>query len=156
MKYSVNHYWKFDNYKLAFLPGYLQVVAMMTITLINFFVIMISPNILDIAKDFTALMIIADFDNIFGWFEGNDELPKKIINKKEYEKLLFTVEKTSSNKARIDGNAERAKVGDDDGWILEKVNERRTKSRREQRQINNSEAEVKCCRKRIRCCKAKT
>ena len=23
MKFSVNHYWKFDNYKLAFLPGFL-------------------------------------------------------------------------------------------------------------------------------------
>ena len=130
MKYSVNHYWKFDNYKLAFLPGFLQVIAMMTITLINFFVIMISPNILDIAKDFTALMIISDFDNIFGTFEGSDALPKKIISEKEYEKLLFTIEKTSSSLSKLDGNANRAKIGDDDSWILEKVNERRTRARR--------------------------
>ena len=48
---------------------------MIAITLINFLVIMISGEILDIAKDFTALMIIADFDNIFGAFEGSSELP---------------------------------------------------------------------------------
>ena len=95
MKYSVNHYWKFDNYKLAFLPGFLQIIAMITITLINFLVIMISGEILDIAKDFTALMIIADFDNIFGTFENSNELPKKILSEEEYE-VLFKVEKTSS------------------------------------------------------------
>ena len=95
MKYSVNHSWKFDNYKLAFLPGFLQIIAMITITLINFLVIMISGEILDIAKDFTALMIIADFDNIFGTFENSNELPKKILSEEEYE-FLFKVEKTSS------------------------------------------------------------
>ena len=95
MKYSVNHAWKFDNYKLAFLPGFLQIIAMITITLINFLVIMISGEILDIAKDFTALMIIADFDNIFGTFENSNELPKKILSEEEYE-FLFKVEKTSS------------------------------------------------------------
>ena len=56
---------------------------------------MISGEILDIAKDFTALMIIADFDNIFGTFEGSNELPKLILNEDEYDSL-FTVEKTSS------------------------------------------------------------
>ena len=104
MKYSVNHPWKFANYKLAFLPGFLQVIAMLTIISINFLVIMISTSILDIAKDFTALMIIAEFDNIFGTFEGKNELPKLIINEPEYE-ALFMVEKASSKKARLDGNA---------------------------------------------------
>ena len=79
---------------------------MIAITLINFLVIMISGEILDIAKDFTALMIIADFDNIFGSFEGSNELPKLILNEDEYDSL-FTVEKTSSKKAKLDGNSRR-------------------------------------------------
>ena len=79
---------------------------MIAITLINFLVIMISGEILDIAKDFTALMIIADFDNIFGAFERSNELPKLILNEDEYE-TLFTVEKTSSKKAKLDGNSKR-------------------------------------------------
>ena len=154
MKYAVNHRWKFDNYKLAFLPGFLQVIAMVVITLINFVVIMISTSIIDIAKDFTALMIISDFDNIFGQFEGSDELPKKILNDDEYQELLFTVEKTSSKKAALDGNAERENVANE-AWILEKVNDRRTKDRRKQREINK-EPPRRCCGGRRRCCKAKT
>ena len=142
MKYSVNHYWKFDNYKLAFLPGLLQTIAMLVIIIINFLVIMISGEILDIAKDFTALMIIADFDNIFGNFENSDELPKKILNEPEYEEL-FKIEKTSSKKARLDGNAKRDAKDD---WIIEKVNERRTRERRAQRKENRETKMRFCCR----------
>ena len=40
--------------------------AMVIISLINYLVISTSNSVLDIAKDFTALVIIADFDDIFG------------------------------------------------------------------------------------------
>lgn len=66
MKYSVNHWWKFKHHRVAFLTGLLQVIAMVAITLVNYLVITISTNVIDIAKDFTALMVIADFDDIFG------------------------------------------------------------------------------------------
>ena len=66
IKYSVNHPWKFSNPKLAFTSGFLQVVAMVLISLINYAVIATSETVIDVAKDFTALMIIADFDDIFG------------------------------------------------------------------------------------------
>lgn len=66
MKFAVNHWWKFKFHRVAFLTGYLQVLAMVCITLVNYLVITISTNVIDIAKDFTALMIIADFDDIFG------------------------------------------------------------------------------------------
>ena len=36
------------------------------IAIINYIVISSSESIIDIAKDFIALMVIADFDNIFG------------------------------------------------------------------------------------------
>ena len=142
MKYSVNHYWKFDNYKLAFLPGLLQTLAMFIIITINFLVIMISGEILDIAKDFTALMIIAEFDNIFGNFENSDELPKRILTEPQYE-ALFKIEKTTSKKARLDGNAQR---GTEENYIIEKINERRTKERREQRKKNRDAEMGYCCR----------
>jgi len=66
MKFSVNHWWKLKFHRVAFLTGLMQVLAMVCITIVNYFVIMISNNVIDIAKDFTALMIIADFDDIFG------------------------------------------------------------------------------------------
>ena len=66
IKYSVNHPWKFKNEEIAFLAGFLQVVVMFIITFINYIVIYVSGNVLDVAKDFTALLIIANFDDIFG------------------------------------------------------------------------------------------
>ena len=66
IKYSVNHPWKFSNAKMAFTSGFLQVTAMVLISLINYAVIATSNSVIDVAKDFTALMIIADFDDIFG------------------------------------------------------------------------------------------
>ena len=104
MKYAVNHRWKFSNYRLAFLPGFLQVIAMIIITGINYMVIMISNDVLDIAKDFTALMIIGQFDNIFGAFESRDELAMQVLQDAEYRRL-FTVEVTTSKEAKGPGNA---------------------------------------------------
>lgn len=39
---------------------------MLCIAVVNYLVITISSNVIDIAKDFTALMVIADFDDFFG------------------------------------------------------------------------------------------
>ena len=66
MKFSVNHHWKFSNYRVAFMAGFAQVMVMFLITIINYMVISISDDVITVAKDFTALMIVADFDDIFG------------------------------------------------------------------------------------------
>ena len=65
MKYSLNHFWKFKSPMEAYMSGLLQVSVAALITLINYFVILQSEHVLDLAKDFIALMIIADFDNAF-------------------------------------------------------------------------------------------
>ena len=65
MKYSVNHWWKFKHHRVAFTVGLLQTVALTAIALVNYLVVMISGSVIDIAKDFTALLIISDFDDIF-------------------------------------------------------------------------------------------
>ena len=83
---------------MAFLPGFLQFLSMLLITAINYLVIMISTDVLEIAKDFTALMVISDFDDIFGTFEGRNEIAKQILSDPDYEKL-FTIETTTSNNA---------------------------------------------------------
>ena len=64
MKYAANHWWKFSNPRLAWLAGFLQAFALILIALINYFVVTISYEVLDVAKDFTALLIIAEFDDI--------------------------------------------------------------------------------------------
>merc|ERR1712232_172439 len=98
MKYSINHHWKFSNDRLAFSSGLLQVISMVGITLINYLVITINDNILDIAKDFTALMIIGSFDDIFGKVAGK-ELAKDVLTDPAY-KELFKIETTTSKDAK--------------------------------------------------------
>ena len=63
MKYSVNHYWKFKYGGLAYTSGILQVLSAVLIAIINYAVITASDNVLDLAKDFTALIIIAEIDD---------------------------------------------------------------------------------------------
>ena len=119
MKYCCNHWWKFSNYRLAYLAGFLQVLVMLLITLINYNVITIENNVLDIAKDFTALMIVADFDDIFGSFSSGREIAKDVCSDKMYEGILL-IETTTSLDARGDGNAP---MGRDP--IFEQINKRR-------------------------------
>jgi len=58
---------------------------MLCITIVNYFVIMISNNVIDIAKDFTALMIIADFDDIFGQTSIESKAKEIIDEAAKYE-----------------------------------------------------------------------
>ena len=96
MKYSVNHWWKFKHHRVAFTVGFLQTFALTLITIVNYFVVMISGSVIDVMKDFTALLIIADFDNIFGdAFEGTGEIAKDIIDEDYFEEL-FKIETTTS------------------------------------------------------------
>lgn len=100
IKYSVNHWWKFSNPKLAFLTGFLQVIAMFTISLINFAVIANSDSVLDIAKDFTALSIIADFDDFFSEGLIHEKAAEVCENADGIYDGLFKIETTTSRKAR--------------------------------------------------------
>ena len=84
---------------MAFLPGFLQVASMLMIESINYLVITVSDTVLDIAKDFTALMVISAFDDIFGALEGGNEIAKDVINDSEYEKI-FMIETTTSKDAK--------------------------------------------------------
>ena len=70
---------------------------MFLITVINYMVITISESVIDVAKDFTALMIIAEFDNIFGYLGGKVK-SIDIINDSIYEQM-FTIEVTTSKDA---------------------------------------------------------
>ena len=120
MKYAANHWWKFSNPRLAWLSGFLQVVAMFLIALINYFVVTISDNVLDVAKDFTALLIISEFDDIL----ADQEAPyqnksEPAIDAKDYDGLL-KIETTTSKDAKSTANKKLAKDP-----TFEKINRRR-------------------------------
>ena len=100
MKYAANHWWKFKYHRIAFLSGLFQFTALFVIALCNYLVITISTTTIDIAKDFTALLIIADFDEIFG--KRASRLILDLISDEDYEEL-FKIETTTSKDARMFG-----------------------------------------------------
>ena len=73
----------------------------MLITILNYYVIIAqSFTVLDIAKDFIALMVISEFDNFFYEEHSNDQVAKKIILEKDDTFVkLFNVQTTSSSVA---------------------------------------------------------
>ena len=99
MKYSVNHPWKFSNPQMAFTSGFLQVFSMALISVINYLVINQSTKVIDIAKDFTALMIIADFDDIFGGGMDQEKAKTVCLDEEGIYKKIFTIETTTSKDA---------------------------------------------------------
>ena len=101
MKYSLNHYWRFYNYKIAFTTGLLQTMTIVLITILNYYVIIAkSYTVIDIAKDFIALMVISDFDNFFYDEHSKNEHSKKfIIEKDDTFAELFNVQTTTSRDA---------------------------------------------------------
>ena len=73
--------------------------------LVNYAVILQSKEVLDLAKDFAALMIIADFDNIFAK-SSKDTLVMEILNSENRDayKDLFKIETTTSLDAMVEKN----------------------------------------------------
>ena len=124
MKYSANHWWKFSNPRLAFLAGFLQVSALFLIAVINYLVVTISNNVLDVAKDFTALLIIAEFDDILATLTdiyASHYEPS--FDAMEYEDMM-KVETTTSRSADLTSNT---KLEEDP--IIDSINRRRLLAR---------------------------
>ena len=97
MKYAINHPWKFKFHRTAVLTGFLQFSAMFLIAMANYLVITISESVIDVAKDFTALVIISYFDDIFSTASLGSSKGADLVTKK-YRKL-FIAEVTTSNDA---------------------------------------------------------
>ena len=124
MKYAANHWWKFSNPRLAWLAGFLQAFALILIALINYLVVTISNEVLDVAKDFTALLIIAEFDDILADLTTTySKLSEPAVDAKKYEGLL-KIETTTSDEATQTANKKLAK---DTTW--ERINRRRALAR---------------------------
>jgi len=127
MKYSSNHWWKFKNARLAWFSGLLQVTALLLVAFVNYFVVAISADVLELAKDFTALMIIGEFDDkmsgISEIYAGNEEISLEVIDEQEKDYFdMLKIEVTTSNRL----NEGRANFRMEKDEVFEKINERRT------------------------------
>lgn len=80
MKYCVNHSYRFRHGPLAFLVGLAQVFSVVLITLLNYYVIIARSNeVIDVVKDFLAMMVITEFDNFFYQEHSSDHMCKHVI-----------------------------------------------------------------------------
>ena len=61
MKYSVNHKWKFDDWKYGFIAGLMQFVSNVCVETANWTSILTHYEIMDIVMKFMSLLIIATF-----------------------------------------------------------------------------------------------
>ena len=87
MKYAVNHRWKFVDYKIAFLSGFLQALTVVVVESVNFMAILTNFEIIEIVMDFLALIVIAEFDDFF--FDTVSEYDiTEVIDNKIYESFL--------------------------------------------------------------------
>ena len=78
MKYALNHSHKFKHPYSACLAGLLQFLSSLFCEVVNFMVIVSSETVLDVIKDFLALLVISDIGNIF-FGEQTPGLVKNLI-----------------------------------------------------------------------------
>lgn len=65
MKYSINHSYKFFDYKAAYFSGLLSLVSSLIVEIANIFVICAANDTISVVFNFIALAIIAEFDRYF-------------------------------------------------------------------------------------------
>ena len=80
MKFSNNHPWLFESWVSAFCVGLLQASVVISVEVVNLAVLNTNNTILDILMNFLALVIIADFDDMFFATVASDPMAKLISN----------------------------------------------------------------------------
>jgi hypothetical protein len=95
MKFVLNHYYRFENYGIAFLAGLLQATSIFAIETVNFIMILTTPTYLDVVMNFMALQIISEFDDKFYSALGPSPTKEIVENPENYEDL-YKITRTSS------------------------------------------------------------
>ena len=98
MKYAVNHSWKFEDYKVAFMSGFFQAFMVVLVESVNFMAILTTSQILDIVMNFLALVVIAEFDDFFYAAVSEYDITE-VIDDKVYDDFLV-IQTTTSISAR--------------------------------------------------------
>ena len=98
MKFALNHKWKFTNWRLAYCSGLGQVIITMIVTVINYFIIIFTGDIIEMVKDFLAVKVISELDDYFFFEHRQDEVAKQLIVIQEYEGI-YKIETTTSRRA---------------------------------------------------------
>ena len=91
-----------------------------SVTLLNYMVIIYSVNIIDIVKDFLAIKVISELDDYFlNEHIGKDEICMRLVTE-EGSKGVFKIETTTSRDARLiedKPNSNKFTPEADSNWI---------------------------------------
>lgn len=96
MKFSINHAYKFKNFAVAFMSGWMQSTMIIAVELVNILSILSYSDTLNVVICFMALAIIAEFDNFFYDALGENKDKELITNPDIYDELLYTIRRTTS------------------------------------------------------------
>jgi len=64
MKFVCNHPYRFVSPFAAYSGSFLHMSAIVTIEMLNMFSLLSVPDLFEFVRDFTALVVIADFENL--------------------------------------------------------------------------------------------
>jgi hypothetical protein len=98
MKYALNHPYKFQSYSLAFQVGFMQFSSTLLTEITNLIVLCAVNDAVNIIFNFTAIAIVAEFDN-FVFESMKNESFKELIEEKFTKKVLI-IKHTTSKKCK--------------------------------------------------------
>lgn len=100
MKYTVNHPYKFTNWQLGFMTGFIQFFVALSCEVLCYFSLIQVDNVVDIMTNFLGVYIIAELDEIY--FRANSKITSLTSKLNEdVVSILFKVERTSSKNAML-------------------------------------------------------
>lgn len=98
MKYALNHPYKFQSYNVAFQVGLMQFTSTLLTEITNLIVLCACNDAVNIIFNFTAIAIVAEFDN-FVFESMKNESFKELLEEKFTSKVLI-INHTTSKKCK--------------------------------------------------------
>lgn len=94
MKFVVNHSYRFSSPFAAYFGGFLHMSAIVTIEMLNMYSLLSVPDLFEFVRDFTALVVIADFENLLALAIKEDCL-KLLMENESFKSRCLVVSRTS-------------------------------------------------------------
>ena len=95
MKFVVNHSFRFESPFNAYLGAFLHMTASVTIEMLNFLSLLSVPDLFEFVRDFTALIIIADFETLLAMAVKEDCF-KLLVASESFKNVCLKITRTSN------------------------------------------------------------
>lgn len=97
MKFVVNHSHRFEAPFAAYLCMFLKLVSITAIEMLNMFSLLSVPDLFEFIRDFTALIVIADFEQLLSFAIKEDCI--KLLNSNEnFKNTCLLISRTTSDR----------------------------------------------------------